>query len=205
MKRYLTLIAFTILISACEREDNDSLNTDSLSKIAHKTLNITVESLQYNNPILLDLNNDGKVDYNLSSVLVEENDKPYLYLLVRGDSHSNNQVMVKTEPELILAAYWANPLNKDIEINNTPVADCKWNEQLTKGFFIGVMDDGVNKVYSGEWIGKQDKYLGLRFAIDGKYHYGWIRVSHTAGQDKLMIADYAYNKEADKSIKSGQK
>jgi hypothetical protein len=30
-------------------------------------------------------------------------------------------------------------------------------------------------------------------------------VSHTAGQDKLIVADYAYNKEAGKNLKSGQK
>lgn len=205
MKKYLVLIVFTMFISACETADQDPLDTNSLSKVAYKLLNVSVESLQYNNPILLDLNNDGNVDFNFSSVLLEENDKPYMYLYVRGDSRSRNQLIVRSNPELTLAAYWANPMDRGAEINSSPPSDCKWNEQLTKGFFIGIMDDGVNKVYSGEWLATGDRFLGLRFTINGNYHYGWIRVSHTEGEDRLMVKDYAYSKEAGKSIKAGQK
>ena len=205
MKKYISLFLLIIVISACKKEKDTPLPLKPSSGISFKALNITIDSLQYTNPIQLDLDNDGSIDYNLSSVLLEQEDLPYMYLFIRGDSRAKNQIMVKAEPELALAGYWVNPFNKDVEINNAPVSGCKWNDLLTKGFLMGLSDNGINKVFSGAWIGKQDKYVGLKFTVGGKYHYGWLRVSHMAGRESLLVADCAYNEEPGKSIMAGQR
>ncbi|MFI5171383.1 MAG: T9SS type A sorting domain-containing protein [Chitinophagales bacterium] len=43
-----------------------------------------------------------------------------------------------------------------------------------------------------------DKYVGLRFKVDGNDHYGWARldVSHT----KITLKDFAYNDVANEPI-----
>ncbi len=55
---------------------------------------------------------------------------------------------------------------------------------------------------SGSWSGVSDKFLGVRFYINGQRHYGWIRMSvtiHTA----TTIKDWAYNPIPDSSILAG--
>jgi len=36
-----------------------------------------------------------------------------------------------------------------------------------------------------------DKYIGVRFLIDGNFHYGWVRVDVTDGNN-FFVKDYAY-------------
>lgn len=81
----------------------------------------------------------------------------------------------------------------------------QWSPDLSSGCFINVSDNGSTRVFDGEWLGKKNKYLGLKFLINGKYHYGWLRISHTGGEDRIAILDYAYNKEAEKDILAGEK
>jgi hypothetical protein len=61
----------------------------------------------------------------------------------------------------------------------------------------------------GKWGGNlRDRYLGVRFLIDGKTHYGWIRLTVTApsaaGQFmSAMITGYAYETVPNKPISAG--
>lgn len=50
-----------------------------------------------------------------------------------------------------------------------------------------------------------DKYLGLKFDIDGATHYGWARIGAINGSTlNWSIKDYAYNTVADEPINAGQ-
>ena len=59
----------------------------------------------------------------------------------------------------------------------------------------------------GKWDGDpKNRYLGVRFVIDGKMHYGWIRVS--VNTDKVhgmtaQITGYAYETVPNKAIVAG--
>ncbi|GLB48595.1 hypothetical protein [Neptunitalea lumnitzerae] len=61
--------------------------------------------------------------------------------------------------------------------------------------------------YSGfsNWCGVEDKYVGLRFKIDGNVHYGWARLDVSLSGAKWVIKDYAYNTEPNASIRAGEK
>ena len=61
--------------------------------------------------------------------------------------------------------------------------------------------------FVGYWVGKQNRYLGLRFIINGKVHYGWARLSvqTEAGKPiKVTLAGYAYETVAKKAIRAGK-
>jgi hypothetical protein len=50
-------------------------------------------------------------------------------------------------------------------------------------------DDGSQYSDQGSWAGKKDKgvrnrYLGLKFVVDGEVHYGWARLSVTLGHQR---------------------
>jgi len=60
----------------------------------------------------------------------------------------------------------------------------------------------------GSWNsngGVTDRYLGLKFKIDGKVHYGWARLSFEGYYTfTATLTGYAYETIPNKAIKAGQ-
>jgi len=58
----------------------------------------------------------------------------------------------------------------------------------------------------GQWFNVSDRYLGLKFVIRGKLHYGWARFSVIIGGGRITAAltGYAYETIPGKSIIAGQ-
>jgi hypothetical protein len=66
----------------------------------------------------------------------------------------------------------------------------------------------------GPWVGKgkgvRNRYLGLKFVIHGKVHYGWARLSVTLGHHRQYddvsgtLTGYAYETVPNKPIIAGQ-
>ena len=76
--------------------------------------------------------------------------------------------------------------------------------------------NGRSSQYSdlGPWVGKgkgvRDRYLGLKFVVHGKIHYGWARLSVTLGHHRqyddvsATLTGYAYETIPTKPIIAGQ-
>lgn len=64
------------------------------------------------------------------------------------------------------------------------------------------------KTLAGDWGNNaKNAYLGVRFIIGGKTHYGWIRLSvttQTHGAMKVTITGYAYETIPNKAITAGE-
>jgi hypothetical protein len=58
----------------------------------------------------------------------------------------------------------------------------------------------------GKWIDLNNRYLGLKFKINGSIHYGWARLSvHNAGTKiTATLTGYAYETVPNRSIQAGQ-
>ena len=65
-----------------------------------------------------------------------------------------------------------------------------------------------NYYAGGNWARVTNRYLGLKFKINEKTHYGWARLSVQISSDYRQITatltGYAYETIAGKSIKAGQ-
>lgn len=65
-------------------------------------------------------------------------------------------------------------------------------------------------VYTGPWAnggnGEKDRYLGLRFSINGQTHYGWARFNFSIkkGHLRAVLTGYAYETIANKPIVTGK-
>jgi hypothetical protein len=60
----------------------------------------------------------------------------------------------------------------------------------------------------GRWLNVTNDYLGLKFTIKGKTHYGWARLTvHALGQAfiKATLTGYAFETIPDKAIIAGQR
>jgi hypothetical protein len=58
----------------------------------------------------------------------------------------------------------------------------------------------------GPWVNVKRRYLGLKFSIRGKIHYGWARLNVTNGHGGFSgtITGYAYETTANKAIITGK-
>jgi hypothetical protein len=55
--------------------------------------------------------------------------------------------------------------------------------------------------YFGNWGNLTDRFLGVRFLIDGETHYGWIRITTGwKGRIQATVTAYAYETVANKKI-----
>lgn len=60
----------------------------------------------------------------------------------------------------------------------------------------------------GPWVGATNRYLGLKFMIGGKVHYGWARLTLnvlSSSNIQVTLTGYAYETEAKHKILAGQK
>jgi hypothetical protein len=81
----------------------------------------------------------------------------------------------------------------------------------SKARFIsgGVMADAISSFgYGGSlqtsfgyWLNAKNRYLGIKFYIDGEIHYGWARLNAYAGH--ATLTGYAYETIPDKPIPAG--
>ncbi|MGA2611628.1 MAG: hypothetical protein ABSH01_29635, partial [Terriglobia bacterium] len=64
--------------------------------------------------------------------------------------------------------------------------------------------DGANR--AGRWANVRGRYLGLKFRIKGKIHYGWARLNVTVGNSRITatLTGYAYDTIPNKTIIAGQ-
>jgi hypothetical protein len=65
--------------------------------------------------------------------------------------------------------------------------------------------------WNGPWVnggaGVANRYLGLKFKIDGEYHYGWARLTFKTTPHEgftAILTGYAYETTANKGILAGQ-
>jgi hypothetical protein len=132
----------------------------------------------------LDLNHDGIPDFNIAIAWVYCGDACSGYsLYVRPyDSKRQNQIVGVDEAASALrvaAPIWAG----------RPWSGRNMAYEIHDSIFTTLSSRGL-------WTNVTDRYLGLRFEIDGKTHYGWARltVQSDANIDFLeaTITGYAY-------------
>ncbi|OIQ29916.1 MAG: hypothetical protein BM564_03845 [Bacteroidetes bacterium MedPE-SWsnd-G2] len=146
---------------------------------------------------LLDLDNNGIDDYNIANV--SGNLLLNFYFTPAAGSNS----FINTMPSAAGMGSYPTGLDMGDVISSS-------NGDWTYGNFYNWMGtwDNINGCTraNAEFCGAVgDKYLGLKFDIDGATHYGWARIGAINGSTtNWVIKDYAYNTTADEAINAGQ-
>jgi len=145
----------------------------------------------------LDVNNDGVADFFVSSPSERST-----YSLGAGGARGQTASIISTVGEFLAAL----PAGAKVGPKNkfSPVADMAvW--------FAGSYPRTAVRAFSGPWAGKSGKgvknrYLGLKFMIKGKVHYGWARLTtnRTGRYGPLVtLRGYAYETVPNKTIVTG--
>jgi hypothetical protein len=163
-------------------------------------------------PLYIDLNHDGINDFVLRTMFYRGTSGIEVGLSASGFRNADNVVAGKRfslGSDYFLSAASALPAGARIGPDG--------NFSLPSPFMaVELFKKDVGSQYSdlgprvGKGNGVRDRYLGLKFVVDGEVHYGWARLSVTLGHDRQpddvvgTMTGYAYETVADKPIIAGQ-
>lgn len=204
-----------LLISSCDREDNNPINDKIIYQSINKDVVLIrdVQTLQGSNDEISD-HVDSILTGLINTSFISTGQKLF-DLGVDMDSNLGFEIidLNKFNPNALpdsfdsLAAR-VIPLSVEILDNSTygyPDA-LNLDEQISENGNwtnkISVLGTFMN---AGQFQGKGEKYLGIRFSKDNKYKYGWIKLYCSQHNDTLRIIDFAYNNIEDSKINAGQK
>jgi hypothetical protein len=162
-------------------------------------------------PLYIDLNHDGINDFQLRTEFYRGTSGLEIGLYASGYRNINNVAAGRrySRSGYFLSAASALPAGAKIgpEGNFSVRFPFMAVELFPK-------DGGSQYSDLGPWAGKgkgvRDRYLGLKFVVDGEVHYGWARLSVTLGHDRQhddvsgTLTGYAYETVADKPIIAGE-
>lgn len=172
-----------------------AVSSEAEAQVAHSgTVNETVTS-----SFLIDIDGDGVNDYNIGintwSSTSTSNSITYTYY--SGFFYINPLVgsneLLSTGGSYLVALSSSETVSSGLSI---------WNynsNNLNLGYTY------YGSVYNSNFIGQGDKFIGVKFDIDGNTHYGWIRVNVESGlgNSQITVVDWAYEQTPDASIMTG--
>jgi hypothetical protein len=161
-------------------------------------------------PLYIDLNHDGIKDFLLRTSFYVGSSGLVVGLNAAGYRNADNLVAGRrlSRSSYFFSAASALPAGARI--------GPKGNFSVRLPFLAEELFNGVGSQNSdlGPWAGKgkgvTDRYLGLKFVVDGEVHYGWARLSVTLGHHRQFddvsgtLTGYAYETIPDKPIIAGQ-
>jgi hypothetical protein len=162
-------------------------------------------------PLYIDLNHDGINDFQLRTEFYRGTSGLEVGLGASAYRNTDNAVAGSrfSRSGYFLSAASALPAGARIgpEGNFSVHFPFMAEELFPKG-------GGSQYSYLGPWAGKgkgvRNRYLGLRFVVDGEVHYGWARLSVALGHHRQsgdvsgVLTGYAYETVPNKPIIAGQ-
>ena len=172
-----------------------ALTPNAEAKIVYTATNQTISTT---NGVQIDLNGDGKVDFGFGATFHATSFGEYQEgaLFALASWHPNQILGVREQGYNLGSALSAGAV---IDPTRTFVAG---RADMAFGAY-----DGSTGVCGGPWDNVKHHYLGLKFVIDGQYHYGWARLDATClkdGENTAVLTGYAYETIAYKPISAGK-
>ena len=153
-----------------------------------------------NDTYLLDLNHDGKTDFALVNKSYATTSGHYAALVV--EPASSNEVGIYVANNHLVAS--ALQLGVQLPDGHEFHASARMAYQCS-GFACRSLT--FASIRSGPWFGVSNRFLDLKFRVDGLPYYGWARLSvQFSANSRTFVATltgYAYNTEPGRPIYAG--
>jgi hypothetical protein len=149
-----------------------------------------------NSRLNLDLSHDRKTDFLLSNTF-----STY-------DSHHARRGNLKIQPQNSINAVWGTGTYASALRAGVQLGPNKRFQQGHHGMakFFGFCTSNCSFRSGGPWLDVTRQYLGLKFSIENKIHYGWARLNVTVNHAGVfaVLTGYAYETVPNKPIVTGQ-
>jgi hypothetical protein len=143
--------------------------------------------------LAIDLNHDGVVDFVLLNKFRHTGENTNMFELYANPAHTGNGVEGKIFRSVFALTYGSEIGSGEAFSGRFMASFCSFNGSTV--ICLG-----------GNWLDVSDRYLGLKFTIDGKTHYGWARLNVTYGVGtglSATLTGYAYETVPGKAIVAG--
>jgi len=151
---------------------------------------VTTDSAYYD----LDLNNDGTFDFRFN-----------LTLYPGGTSSSAlpsfNKVGVTPLNSNLIAGSATGAYIYPLAMNAGDTVQASLTFNMGSSQSMGSYWGGTAPY--GNWLGVNDKYIGLQLDVSGSIYYGWARLDVSATGNAFTIKDYAYMNAVNQPIVAG--
>jgi hypothetical protein len=189
-----------------------ALQPSAQAKIVYTPANI---SILVGKPFPLDLNHDGVTDFMFSNILFYLGDRGYGLGVRAAASNPGNAIWGKG----ITSAAWGS-FSRSCRSGFAAALPAGFNVRPNKSYLqksacwmMGWRNASISRRFEypyaetlGQWMYTQNRYLGMKFMIDGEAHYGWARFSVTTGSEGAVatLTGYAYETIPNKLIIAGK-
>ena len=144
----------------------------------------------------LDINHDGITDMSFVTMLNGCTSGCLAELYAQFPS--GNRVRAQKAE---LGVYYVSAVRQGVKIRDAGMHDCR------RSYWCAMADSGTG-LYGpfGKWRNVKNRYVGLKFVIKGKLHFGWVRLNVTVKptQVKAILTGYAYETIPNKAIIAGK-
>jgi len=162
----------------------------------------THETIFPNTTLEFDVNKDGTPDFKIAAtseyIVSSRFQHAYGNVKVQGLIPSNGIVRYRS--------LWVAALKAGSVIGTA-------SEFINSGFMahcdtLMPVSGTPSRSITGFWFGQTNKFLGLKFSINGQIHYGWARLSSKQGPKPceltLLLTGYAFETVPNKTIVAGR-
>jgi hypothetical protein len=154
-----------------------------------------------NSKIALDLNHDGKSDFNFKETFITTTSV--------GEAHS---LILSVLPARKANEIWGMNHHASALPAGVPVGPKGRFSYAKKTMAVDQYQDGTggSGTCGGLWNNVTHRYLGFKFSINGKTHFGWARLNVACitqyGNHQIngVLTGYAYETVANKPIITGK-
>jgi hypothetical protein len=144
----------------------------------------------------LDINHDGVTDMSFFTILNGCTSGCFaeLYAKFPGGNLVRGQ---KAE----LGVYYVSALRSGMKIGDAGMHTCRRSSSCA----MAVSGTGFYGPF-GRWLNVKNRYVGLKFDIKGKFHFGWARLNVAVKPTRVraVLTGYAYETVANKPIIAGK-
>jgi hypothetical protein len=194
MKKTFLFASLAVLLFSCKKEDDEVSSTIEYTNYNNRAVTETTD-------LVLDLNKDGANDYVVTTQPVSDGTSTRLVFKVAKYQGTANRILLQEDegaPKM---------MEKNETITKEALPDYEWTPLHLANLVEHVTPAQPAAPYwQGTWKEKQNKYLPVQLLKDNKTYNGWIQISFSAANTpQIIVHDAAVSKEADVSIKAGQK
>lgn len=159
------------------------------AKIVYTPANVRIGPGQHFN---LDLNHDGVTDFAFEDRL--KHYSAFGFATLSAKPAKGNGVRGPAKPHAYALALKSGArIGTGLRFSAKTMSYVHWDVDF--GYY-----------YYGHWTKVKNRYLGLKFKIDGKFHYGWARLNVTEQGLSItaVLTGYAYETIPGKTIVAGK-
>jgi hypothetical protein len=161
----------------------------------------THKVITFNHAVALDLNHDGKTDFTFHETFITTTSV--------GENHS---LILSALPAHQKNEIWGNGRHASALAAGVRVGPKGQFSVSKKTMAVDYYADGTggSGTCAGLWNNLKNRYLGLKFTINGTTHFGWARLNVTCttmyGNHKVtgVLTGYAYETIPNKPILTGK-